>query len=81
MADQPTATYLAPGRLVFHCVFRIGMNQFFLVAESEREERVIIVVLSAEEFAFLRRLGIPECTVVGSSSGMPGMPGMPSMSA
>ncbi len=73
MAEQAAPTYYVSGRLVFHCVFRIGMNQFFLVAENEREERVTIVTLTADEFAFLRRLGVPECTIVGPTSGVPGM--------
>lgn len=64
-------------RTVFHCVFRVGTNQYFLVVQDEVQEVVTIVRLSADEFAFLRRLGIPECRVVEPmGSGMPGMPGM-----
>ncbi len=76
MGEQPPTTQQAGARLVMHCVFRIGMNQYFLVLQNEREERITIVRLSADEFAFLRRIGIPECRVVEGMTGMPGMPGM-----
>lgn len=78
MPEQLAARQQMFGRTVFHCVFRLGMNQYFLVVQNEREERVFIVTLTADEFAFLRRLGIPECTVVGGMG--PGAPGIPGMS-
>lgn len=81
MAEQLTTQDHVFGRIVLHCVFRIGMNQFFLVLENEREERVFIVRITAEEFAFLRRIGIPECMIIeGMTPGAPGMPGIPGMS-
>ncbi|HHY32672.1 MAG TPA: hypothetical protein GX515_06550 [Firmicutes bacterium] len=68
-------------RTVFHCVFRVGEHQYFLVVQDEVHEVVTIVRLSADEFAFLRRLGIPECRVIepmGSATpGMPGIGGVP----
>ncbi|MEW6229196.1 MAG: hypothetical protein AB1700_14080 [Bacillota bacterium] len=80
MGEQPTTQIHVP-LLVFHCVFRIGMNQFFAVLEDERVERVFIVRITAEEFAFLRRIGVPECTIIdGMAPGAPGMPGIPGMS-
>ncbi len=88
MAEQPVAQWQVFRHIVLHCVFQIGMNQFFLVIQNEREERVFIVRITAEEFAFLRRIGIPECMIIDSVSpgmpstpGMPGIPGMPGMGA
>lgn len=76
MAEQAETTNAVRARIVFHCVFRIGMNQFFLVVQDEVQERITIIVLSSEEFAFLRRIGIPECRVMESvMSGSPGIPG------
>ncbi|MGE5574416.1 MAG: hypothetical protein ACM309_05860 [Bacillota bacterium] len=77
MGEQATTMQVVGTRLVFHCVFRVGMNQYFLVVQDEVQERVTIVRLSADEFAFLRRVGIPECRVIESTApGSPGMPGM-----
>lgn len=78
MGEQPATQIHVFPLLVFHCVFRIGMNQFLAVLENEREERVFIVRLTAEEFAFLRRIGVPECMIIdGMAPGAPGAPGMP----
>ncbi|NLG78427.1 MAG: hypothetical protein GX492_01135 [Firmicutes bacterium] len=76
--EKQAETMQAMGvRIVFHCVFRVGMNQYFLVVQDEVQERVTIVRLTAEEFAFLRRVGIPECRVIEPMApGSPGMPGM-----
>lgn len=77
MTDKAeTLMNMGTPRLVFHCVFRVGMQNHFIVLEDEREERIFLVRISAEEFAFLRRIGVPECMIESMSPGIPGMPGM-----
>ncbi|MCR4402851.1 MAG: hypothetical protein NUW12_08715 [Firmicutes bacterium] len=75
MSEQAGTMHVVGARLVFHCVFRFGMNQHFLVIEDQIQNRLTIVVVSPEEFAFLRRIGVPECNVIEPM--MPGTPGMP----
>lgn len=56
---------IVTSRIRIHCVFQID-GLFFAVIENEIIEVVTIVRISEAEFDFLRRIGIPLCTLVTS---------------
>jgi hypothetical protein len=58
---------LTTSRVRIHCVFQID-GLFFAVVENETIEVITIVRISEAEFLFLRRIGIPLCNIITTTT-------------
>ena len=58
---------LVTSRIIIHCVFQID-GLFFAVVENEIIEAITITIISEAEFLFLRKIGIPLCNIITTTT-------------